>query len=98
MIRRHVAWAEELAALVDGDPDFELVTPPILSLFSFRYAPAGAARVHPLTPARAEPRNGGGRIYVTQPRDEEKFVIRFQVGQTSTTRADVMVAWDVIKE
>jgi len=35
---------------------------------------------------------------VTQTRHDEKFVIRFQVGQTSTTRADVMLAWDVIRE
>ena len=27
-----------------------------------------------------------------------KFVIRFQVGQTSTTREDVLLAWDVIRE
>ena len=98
MIRRHVAWAEELAALVDGDPAFELVTPPILSLFSFRYAPAGAADVDALNQALVERINDDGRIYVTQTRHEEKFVIRFQVGQTSTTRADVMLAWDVIRE
>ena len=42
--------------------------------------------------------NDDGRIYLTQTRHEEKFVIRFQVGQTSTTRADVMLAWDVIRE
>ena len=98
MIRRHVAWAEELAALVDGDPAFELVTPPILSLFSFRYAPAGAADLDALNQALVERINDDGRIYVTQTRHEEKFVIRFQVGQTSTTRADVMLAWDVIRE
>jgi aromatic-L-amino-acid decarboxylase len=98
MIRRHVAWAKELTALVDGDPDFELVTPPILSLFSFRYAPAGAVDVDALNQALVEGINDDGRIYVTQTRHEEKFVIRFQVGQTSTTRADVMLAWDVIKE
>ena len=98
MIRRHIAWAKELAALVDGDPAFELVTPPILSLFSFRYAPAGAADVDALNQALVERINDDGRIYVTQTRHEEKFVIRFQVGQTSTTRADVMLAWDVIRE
>src|SRR5215218_6218620 len=97
MIRRHVAWAEELAALVDGDPAFELVTPPILSLFSFRYAPPGAADVDALNQALVERINDDGRIYVTQTRHDEKFVIRFQVGQTSTTRADVMLAWDVIR-
>ena len=35
---------------------------------------------------------------MTQTRHNDHFVIRFQVGQTSTMRADVMVAWDVIRE
>jgi hypothetical protein len=92
MIRRHVAWAEELAALVDADSEFELVTGPVLSLFSFRYAPAGAKDLDALNQALVERINDDGRIYVTQTRHDDRFVIRFQVGQTSTMRADVMVA------
>jgi aromatic-L-amino-acid decarboxylase len=98
MIRRHVAWAEELAALVDADSEFELVTQPVLSLFSFRYAPAGAKDLDALNQTLVERINDDGRIYVTQTRHDDRFVIRFQVGQTSTMRADVMVAWDVIRE
>ena len=41
MIRNHVAWAEELAGQMKAEADFEVVTPPVLSLFSFRYRPAG---------------------------------------------------------
>ncbi|MEZ5728458.1 MAG: pyridoxal-dependent decarboxylase [Burkholderiaceae bacterium] len=38
-IRKHVAWAQALAARIAAEPDFELVTEPVLSLFSFRYHP-----------------------------------------------------------
>src|SRR5215207_8235784 len=98
MIRQHVAWSQELAALIDAHPDFELVTRPVLSLFSFRYVPGHVGDHETLNQALVKRINDDGRIYVTQTRHEEKFVIRFQVGQTSTTRADVMLAWDVIRE
>jgi aromatic-L-amino-acid decarboxylase len=42
--------------------------------------------------------NDDGRIYLTQPQHEGRFVIRFQVGQTSTAREDVLTAWTVIQE
>jgi aromatic-L-amino-acid/L-tryptophan decarboxylase len=97
-IRDHVAWARELAGLIDAHPDFELVTPPILSLFSFRFAPKGAEDLDGLNAALLERINGDGRIYLTQTRHEGRFVIRFQVGQTRTTREDVLTAWEVIRE
>ena len=75
-----------------------MVTQPVLSLFSFRYAPAGAKDLDALNQALVQRINDDGRIYVTQTRHDDRFVIRFQVGQTSTMRADVMVAWEVIRE
>ena len=33
-----------------------------------------------------------------QTRHDGRFVIRFQVGQTTTTRADVMTAWAAVRE
>jgi aromatic-L-amino-acid/L-tryptophan decarboxylase len=97
-IRNHVAWAGELAALIDAHPEFELATAPVLSLFSFRYAPKGAQDLDRLNARLVERINDDGRIYLTQTQHEGRFVIRFQVGQTSTTRQDVLVAWDVIRE
>src|SRR5690606_12408040 len=35
MIRNHVAWSESLAERLAGQADFEIVTEPMLSLFSF---------------------------------------------------------------
>ncbi|WP_046864391.1 pyridoxal phosphate-dependent decarboxylase family protein [Microvirga massiliensis] len=98
MIRRHVAWSQELAAQIDAHPDFELVSQPVLSLFTFRYAPAGARDIDALNARLLERINNDGRIYLTQTQHEGRFVIRFQVGQTSTSREDVQMAWSVIHE
>jgi aromatic-L-amino-acid/L-tryptophan decarboxylase len=97
-IRDHVAWAQELAREIDGHEDFELTTAPLLSLFSFRYAPAGARDLDTINAKLVERINDDGRIYLTQSQHEGRFVIRFQVGQTNTTRDDVMAAWSVIRE
>ncbi|MET7245505.1 pyridoxal-dependent decarboxylase [Methylobacterium sp. EM32] len=98
MIRAHVAWARELAGLIAQEPDFELTTDPILSLFTFRYAPEGAGDLDALNARLVERINDDGRTYLTQTRHENRFVIRFQVGQTTTTREDVMIAWDAVRE
>ncbi|MEZ5832933.1 MAG: pyridoxal-dependent decarboxylase [Dongiaceae bacterium] len=98
LIRDHVRWARDLAARIEAEPDFELVTPPILSLLSFRYRPAGAADLDALNARLIQAINDDGRIYLTQTRFQDKFVIRFVVGQTYTTEADIIFAWDVIRE
>jgi aromatic-L-amino-acid decarboxylase len=98
IIRGHVRWAQSLARRVEAAPDFELATPPILSLFSFRYRPDGVADLDALNARLIQVINDDGRIYLTQTRFQDKFVIRFVVGQTYTTEPDVAFAWDVIQE
>ncbi|MGN6303983.1 MAG: pyridoxal phosphate-dependent decarboxylase family protein [Mesorhizobium sp.] len=98
MIRNHVAWSETLAARLAREPDFEIVTEPMLSLFSFRHrTPAGAdGDAHNLAIVNAI--NDDGRIYLTQTRVEGRVAIRFQAGQFEATEADVAGAFDVITE
>lgn len=102
-IRAHVGWAQELAEDIRADGDFELVTGPILALLTFRFAPAsmpGAVddEIDALNARLVERINDDGRIYLTQTAVDGRFAIRFQVGQTNTTRDDVFLAWDVIRE
>lgn len=96
MIRNHVAWSAELAAALEAHADFEIVTRPMLSLFTFRHrAPAGAdPDAHNL--ALLEAINDDGRIYLTQTRVDGHVAVRFQAGSFETTRQDVMAAFDVI--
>ena len=92
-IRNHVAWSEELCSVIRAMDGFEIVTVPILSLFTFR-CPGDDDRQQRLVDAL----NADGRIYLTQGAHEGRRVIRFQVGQFDTTRADVLMAGDVIAE
>ncbi|RJG45237.1 pyridoxal-dependent decarboxylase [Mesorhizobium sp. DCY119] len=98
MIRNHVAWAENLAARIAATPEFELVTEPMLSLFSFRHIPAGATDLDEHNLRLINAINDDGRIYLTQTRVDGHFAIRFQVGQFEATEQDVDTAYSVITE
>jgi len=94
-IRDHVAWCRELAARLQDDPRFELVTASPLPLLSVRLSGEDAdARTEALL-ARV---NDDGRIYLTRTRHAGRPVIRVAVGGWATTRADVLAVHDVLGE
>lgn len=93
-IRNHVRWAEGLASRMAADPRFEIVTPPVLSLFTFRLRDADDAAQLALL-GRI---NDDGRIYLTQMRVGGAVAIRVQVGQFDTTEADVAAVYDTIAD
>lgn len=95
MIRNHVAWSQALAERLRATEGFEIVTEPVLSLFTFRYAPK-EQDAEALTQALLAAINDDGRIYLTQTRVEGAYVIRFQAGQFDATQADIDMAYDVI--
>jgi aromatic-L-amino-acid decarboxylase len=97
MIRNHVAWSHALAERLRAEPDFEIVTDPVLSLFSFRYRRDGADP-DALNLALVTAINNDGRIYLTQTRVDGELVIRFTAGSFSATEDDVKTAGDVIIE
>lgn len=98
MLRNHVKWSEELCERFRATPDFEIITDPVLSLFTFRYAPNSTTDLDALNQRLVDRVNDDGRIYITQTRTKGALVIRFQAGQFDATRADVMMAYDVITE
>ena len=96
MIRNHVGWAQKLATRLAAEPDFEIVTEPVLSLFSFRHLGGDDADSHNIALVNAI--NDDGRIYLTQTRVDGRIAIRFQAGQFEMTEADADTAFDVIVE
>ena len=98
MIRNHVAWSEKLAARLAAQPGFEIVTEPMLSLFSFRHQARDERETDEHNLRLVEAINNDGRIYLTQTRVDGKVVIRFQAGQFETTEADVDAAFEAITE
>jgi aromatic-L-amino-acid decarboxylase len=92
-IRNHVNWAQELCEVIRALDGFEIVTEPILSIFTFRCEGDDAMQQR-----LVDAINDDGRIYITQGMHDGAKMIRFQVGQFDCTREDVMMAADVIRE
>ena len=98
-IRNHVAWAEAAAVTIGQAPGFKIVTQPFLSLFSFRYAPAGyAGDVDELNRRLVEAINDDGRTYLTQTSHDGEIVIRMVIGQFDTTQEDIEIATQAVIE
>lgn len=90
-IRNHVGWGAKAAERVAAVPGLEIITAPVLGLFSFAHTGGDAP-----TQALIEALNDDGGIYLTQTQVDGRFVIRFVVGQFDTTEADVDAACDLI--
>lgn len=93
-LRNHVQWSRGLAERLRADPRFEIVTEPVLSLFTFRLKGVEDAAQLDLVNRI----NDDGRIYLTQTRVASDMAIRFQVGQFDATEEDVDCAFNVISE
>ena len=91
-IRNHVNWSHELSDIIRKMPNFEITSEPVLSLFSFRYKNDAASE------DLLKRINDDGRVYLTQTRHKDQFVIRVSVGQFDCTRDDVMMIAQVLRE
>lgn len=97
-IRNHVNWTEALAKRLADEPDFEIVTEPILSLFSFRYVPEDETDLDEVNKRLVNSINDDGVIYLTQSIHEGMIVIRFVAGAWDTGEQDVAMSFDVITQ
>ena len=92
-IRDHVRLAQEFAKWVKSDDRFELAVPPPLNLVCFRLK-AGDSATQKLMDAL----NRSGDLYLTHTKLNDRFTLRFCVGQTNTTERHVQRAWKRIQE
>ena len=99
-IRDHVKMAERLADMMDRDDSFDIVTKPVLSLFTFRVTgpTMSEAEEDTATEALLTQVNEDGYTYLTRTVIAGRPVIRWQVGQVNTTWEDVVSSWERVKE
>ena len=93
-IRNHVTWSQALCEQVRIHPDFEIVTDPILSLWTFKVTNASDADTQKLVDAI----NDDGRIYLTQTLVDGQKVIRFTAGQFDCEERDFDTAFEAITD
>jgi len=93
MLRSHIQWAKQLAALVDAHPDFERVAPVRFSVVCFRYKGSDDKNKRIL-----EEVNAAGRMFLSHTVLNGKVVIRLAIGNLATTWEDVKEAFDALQQ
>jgi aromatic-L-amino-acid/L-tryptophan decarboxylase len=92
-VRAHVELAQQFAEWVRRDERFEIVAPVPLNLVCFRHR--GGDQSNQLLMDRL---NQSGDLYLTHTRLNDRFTLRFCVGQTHTILRHVEKAWKRIQE
>jgi aromatic-L-amino-acid/L-tryptophan decarboxylase len=88
-IRGHVRMAEEFERWVAGSDAWELAAPRPFSVVCFR-----RVGMDELNERLLECVNAAGRVYMSHTRLNDRYVLRFAVGNADTSDADVRLAWD----
>jgi aromatic-L-amino-acid decarboxylase len=96
MIRRHVAWTQELAELVPADDRFEIVAPHPLNLLCIARRGATLDEANDRTDSLIEAANATGRVLFTRTVLDGRSTLRISIGASATTRDDVLRAWDLL--
>ncbi len=101
MLRQHIAWAQQLALLVDADPRFERVAPVPFSVVCFRYRGSpqrsDAGSVDDQNKQIMEKVNASGRVFISGTVLNGQQVIRLAIGNLHTKWQDVAEAWELVK-
>jgi aromatic-L-amino-acid decarboxylase len=92
-IRRHIELAQQFASWVREDDQFELAAPAPLNLVCFRHRGGDA-----INQALMDRLNRSGDLYLTHTKLNDRFTLRFCVGQTTTELRHVERAWKRIRE
>jgi len=111
LLRAHMDWVAELAAMIDAHGDFERLAPTPFSTVCFRYRPGagttdeGCALEPVDEDAWAEANeqlmarvNADGTTFLSHTRLRGRLTLRLAVGNVRTTRADVQEAWRLIQQ
>jgi aromatic-L-amino-acid decarboxylase len=95
MLRQHIQWAQDFAALIKADRErsFEVVAPVPFSVVCFRYRGSDEQNR-----AIMERVNRSGRVFIAGTVLNNQQVIRLAIGNLGTTWADVEEAWELLKE
>jgi aromatic-L-amino-acid decarboxylase len=92
-LRSHVCWAREFAGWVDADARFERAAPGPLSVVCFRYRGSDEDNQ-----AIEDAVNASGKIFISHTALDGRLVLRVAIGNLGTTRDDVRLAWDLIRQ
>ena len=99
-IRAHIAYAQQLAAWIEAEPDWEVSAPHPFSVVCFRYRPPGAPpeSLDALNQRLMNRVNATGKAFLSSTKIDGRTVLRIAIGNDRTTLEDVRIAWDLLRE
>ena len=92
-IREHMENTQKLKSWIEQDKRFEIVAPVSLTLICFRLV-VGCRKTEQLLNAI----NKSGRAHLTHTKLNDQYIIRFSVGQPTTTLEHLKKTWVFIQE
>jgi aromatic-L-amino-acid decarboxylase len=96
-IKGHNNFAVWLENQIENEPDFEMMSPRVMNLVVFRYAPADHEDLNQLNEQLLQTINKGGKAYLTHTKINGQYVIRLVTGQTYLTEKHVTAICNIIK-
>ena len=93
MLRESLRLAKLVASWIEADPDFELAAPVPFSLVCFRHRAGDALNQQLLAEI-----NASGIAFLSHTVLNDKFALRFAIGNFQTTEADVRSTWESIQQ
>jgi aromatic-L-amino-acid decarboxylase len=99
-LRHTIELAREFAELVDDDPNFELVMPPIFSTVCFRVKPMALiseTAINHLNSWIQEAIVAGGNLFISRTVMQGNVILRLTIGNIKTSQSDVQYAYTHIQ-
>ena len=90
-IRENVDYTQQLKTWIEANPDFEIVAPAPLNLVCFKHKNGNEfnQKLH-------EEINRSGKLYITRTKINDEYILRFSIGQPTTTIEHVKNSWNLI--
>ena len=92
-ILEHVDYTQELKTWIEKDPDYEIIAPVPLNLICFKHKKGNEfnRKLH-------ERVNQSGKLYITRTKINREYILRFSIGQATTTIEHIKDSWRLIVE
>ena len=101
-LTEHIRLAQQFAAWVDADPDFERLAPVPFSVVCFRWKPAAMNLSDDELDAANEQLinllNHSGEVFLSQTRLRGRLALRVAIGNLATTEEHVRRLWELLSK
>jgi aromatic-L-amino-acid decarboxylase len=96
-LRGHIALAQEFAATVRADSEWEILAPHPLSVVCFRYRAVDPKTIDGFNERLMHAVNATGEVFISHTKIGDAFALRLAIGNLRTERSDVEHAWNALR-